>query len=129
MRGYIAMLATRQEYRGQGIASKLVGMAVEKMIAKDADEVCPSIFRIHSQCANSDIRADRTGNRNRQHPITTNLRELGLFADQTFAPVLLEREHGIQTNIVSQAGDTVQAYVPARNVPRGRFYESVWANV
>lgn len=39
MRGYIAMLATRQEYRGQGIASKLVRMAVEKMIAKDADEV------------------------------------------------------------------------------------------
>lgn len=39
MRGYIAMLATRQEYRGQGIASKLVRMAVEKMIKKDADEV------------------------------------------------------------------------------------------
>ena len=34
------MLATRQEYRGQGIATKLVRMAVEKMIAKDADEVC-----------------------------------------------------------------------------------------
>lgn len=42
MRGYIAMLATREEYRGRGIASKLVRMAVEKMIEKDADEVCIS---------------------------------------------------------------------------------------
>ena len=42
MRGYIAMLATREEYRGKGIASRLVRMAVEKMIEKDADEVSPS---------------------------------------------------------------------------------------
>lgn len=33
------MLATREEHRGKGIASKLVRMAVEKMIAMDADEV------------------------------------------------------------------------------------------
>jgi ribosomal protein S18 acetylase RimI-like enzyme len=39
MRGYIAMLATRSEYRGQGIAGKLVRMAIDKMIEKDADEV------------------------------------------------------------------------------------------
>ncbi|WPH00174.1 acyl-CoA N-acyltransferase [Acrodontium crateriforme] len=39
MRGYIAMLATSQEHRGKGIASKLVRMAVEKMIEKDADEI------------------------------------------------------------------------------------------
>ena len=39
MRGYIAMLATKQEHRGKGIASKLVRMAVEKMIESDADEV------------------------------------------------------------------------------------------
>ncbi|KJY01390.1 hypothetical protein TI39_contig293g00014 [Zymoseptoria brevis] len=39
MRGYIAMLATRSEYRGQGIASKLVRIAVDKMIEKDADEI------------------------------------------------------------------------------------------
>ena len=42
MRGYIAMLATREEYRGKGIASRLVRMAVEKMIEKDADEVSSS---------------------------------------------------------------------------------------
>lgn len=39
MRGYIAMLATREEHRGKGIASKLVRMAVEKMKTMDADEV------------------------------------------------------------------------------------------
>ncbi|KAK1061246.1 N-alpha-acetyltransferase 30 [Friedmanniomyces endolithicus] len=39
LRGYIAMLATRSEYRGRGIATKLVRLAVEKMIEKDADEV------------------------------------------------------------------------------------------
>lgn len=39
MRGYIAMLATREEYRGRGIASRLVRMAVQKMVEKDADEV------------------------------------------------------------------------------------------
>ncbi|CZT14488.1 related to N-acetyltransferase [Ramularia collo-cygni] len=39
MRGYIAMLATREEDRGQGIAGKLVRLAIDKMIEKDADEI------------------------------------------------------------------------------------------
>jgi len=39
MRGYIAMLATEQQHRGKGIASKLVRMAIDKMIAQDADEI------------------------------------------------------------------------------------------
>ncbi|KAK5131568.1 hypothetical protein LTR08_000823 [Meristemomyces frigidus] len=39
MRGYIAMLATRAEFRGQGIATKLVRMAVTRMIEMDADEI------------------------------------------------------------------------------------------
>lgn len=39
MRGYIAMLATQQEYRGQGIASKLVRMSIDAMITKEADEI------------------------------------------------------------------------------------------
>ena len=33
------MLATHQEYRGRGIATKLVRMAIDAMIAKDADEI------------------------------------------------------------------------------------------
>jgi len=41
MRGYIAMLATQQSYRGHGIATKLVRMAVDKMIDENADEVFP----------------------------------------------------------------------------------------
>ena len=39
MRGYIAMLAVREEYRGKGIATKLVRMAIDTMIEREADEV------------------------------------------------------------------------------------------
>jgi peptide alpha-N-acetyltransferase/ribosomal-protein-alanine N-acetyltransferase len=39
LRGYIAMLAVREEHRGRGIATKLVRMAIDAMIARDADEV------------------------------------------------------------------------------------------
>lgn len=39
MRGYIAMLAVREEYRGRGIATELVRMAIDAMIARNADEV------------------------------------------------------------------------------------------
>ncbi|KAF2206730.1 hypothetical protein CERZMDRAFT_107984 [Cercospora zeae-maydis SCOH1-5] len=39
LRGYIAMLATREDQRGKGIASKLVRMACEAMIEEDADEI------------------------------------------------------------------------------------------
>ncbi|KAF7592799.1 N-alpha-acetyltransferase 30 [Aspergillus hancockii] len=39
LRGYIAMLAVREEHRGRGIATKLVRMAIDAMIMRDADEV------------------------------------------------------------------------------------------
>lgn len=39
LRGYIAMLAVKKEHRGQGIATKLVRMAIDVMIERDADEV------------------------------------------------------------------------------------------
>ena len=39
LRGYIAMLAVREEHRGKGIATKLVRMAIDAMIERDADEV------------------------------------------------------------------------------------------
>jgi peptide alpha-N-acetyltransferase len=45
LRGYIAMLAVREEYRGRGIATKLVRMAIDAMIERDADEVCTYLFR------------------------------------------------------------------------------------
>ncbi|KAI4281229.1 MAG: hypothetical protein L6R38_003858 [Xanthoria sp. 2 TBL-2021] len=39
MRGYIAMLAVKKEHRGRGIATKLVRMAIDVMIERDADEI------------------------------------------------------------------------------------------
>lgn len=39
LRGYIAMLATKTSHRGQGIATRLVRMAVEAMITQGADEI------------------------------------------------------------------------------------------
>ena len=33
------MLAVREEHRGKGVATKLVQMAIDAMIEKDADEV------------------------------------------------------------------------------------------
>lgn len=39
LRGYIAMLAVRSQYRGRGIATKLVSMAIDAMVEKGADEV------------------------------------------------------------------------------------------
>ncbi|EEP82019.1 L-A virus GAG protein N-acetyltransferase [Uncinocarpus reesii 1704] len=38
LRGYIAMLAVPEKYRGQGIATKLVCMAIDAMIERNADE-------------------------------------------------------------------------------------------
>ncbi|OJI83821.1 hypothetical protein ASPTUDRAFT_55820 [Aspergillus tubingensis CBS 134.48] len=39
LRGYIAMLAVREEYRGQGIATKLARMAIDAMVERGADEI------------------------------------------------------------------------------------------
>jgi N-alpha-acetyltransferase 30 len=39
LRGYIAMLATKEEHRGKGIATTLVSKAIDLMIEKDADEI------------------------------------------------------------------------------------------
>ncbi|KAI9707082.1 MAG: N-alpha-acetyltransferase mak3 [Candelina mexicana] len=39
LRGYIAMLAVKEEHRGKGIATKLVRMAIDAMIERDAEEV------------------------------------------------------------------------------------------
>lgn len=42
MRGYIAMLAVREGYRGKGIATELVRKTLDVMIDRDADEVLHS---------------------------------------------------------------------------------------
>lgn len=62
LRGYIAMLAVKKGHRGKGIATKLVCMAVDAMIAKDADEVgCIDFFVVGL----ADSFSDRSRNRNR----------------------------------------------------------------
>lgn len=50
LRGYIAMLAVREEYRGKGIATRLVRMAIDMMIEREADEVC-FVLLLCSACA------------------------------------------------------------------------------
>lgn len=55
LRGYIAMLAVREEFRGQGIATKLVRMAIDAMIERDADEVCVLPMESGQRCANLPI--------------------------------------------------------------------------
>lgn len=49
MRGYIAMLAVKKEHRGKGIATKLVRMAIDVMIERDADEVGFHL-PLHGEC-------------------------------------------------------------------------------
>ncbi len=39
LRGYIAMLATKDKFRGKGIATTLVSKAIDLMIERDADEI------------------------------------------------------------------------------------------
>lgn len=39
LRGYIAMLATKELYRGKGLARSLVSKAIDLMTMKDADEI------------------------------------------------------------------------------------------
>lgn len=42
MRGYIAMLAVKEQHRGKGLATKLVALSIDEMINRDADEVNPA---------------------------------------------------------------------------------------
>lgn len=49
LRGYIAMLAVREEHRGSGIATKLVRMSIDLMIEREADEVRTGRRRLGSR--------------------------------------------------------------------------------
>ncbi|AET41276.1 peptide alpha-N-acetyltransferase MAK3 Ecym_7457 [Eremothecium cymbalariae DBVPG len=46
-RGYIAMLAVNNGYRGRGIAKKLVTLAIEEMIRQGCDEIM-----LETECSN-----------------------------------------------------------------------------
>lgn len=95
MRGYIAMLATRAEHRGKGIATKLVRMAVDKMIEKDADEVRLALPSLSYRVL---IDSGGPGDRSRQHPVTSYLRKSRIPAHETVAQVLPQREYSLQTS-------------------------------
>jgi GNAT superfamily N-acetyltransferase len=113
MRGYIAMLATRKDYRGHGIATSLVKMAIEKMISEDADEVSNLISHYVVLLAYTDKYKDRSRNRSRQHPITTHLREPGLHSHKTTSSILPQRQHSIPTHSVPEARHPMEANVPS----------------
>lgn len=85
MRGYIAMLAVREEYRGKGIATRLVRMAIDIMIERDADEVEDIRPQLDPFCSNS---ADCSGNRSHEHGSNEALRETRISQEQE-APSLL----------------------------------------
>jgi GNAT superfamily N-acetyltransferase len=114
MRGYIAMLATRKDYRGHGIATSLVKMAIEKMISEDADEVCTVISYYTVPLAHTNKQTDRSRNRSRQHPIITHLLEPGLQSHKATASILPQRQHGIPTHSLPEARHPVEANVPSR---------------
>jgi GNAT superfamily N-acetyltransferase len=71
LRGYIAMLAVREEYRGRGIATKLVRMAIDAMIERNADEVCGPPFHTSTSanrfCFFSPVATGRSRNRGHEH--------------------------------------------------------------
>lgn len=114
MRGYIAMLATRKDYRGHGIATSLVKMAIEKMISEDADEVIHLTSHYTVSLANTNKHTDRPRDRGRQHPITTHLREPGLHSHKATASILSQRQHSIPTYPVPEARHPLEANVPSR---------------
>ena len=65
LRGYIAMLAVKEEHRGKGIATNLVRMAIDIMIERDADEVY--IMLDFSGIIKAEIFLDSSRNRSHQY--------------------------------------------------------------
>ena len=103
LRGYVAMLAVREEYRGKGIATKLVRKAIDAMIERDADEVrsrpprwssATGLFKrhIHILTTPSLRFKDRLRNRNHQHSSHQTLRTARLLKKQAAAQILPQWE-------------------------------------
>ena len=92
MRGYIAMLAVKGEYRGKGIATRLVRMAIDVMIERDADEVENSYSQVNSLCSSI---ADCSGNRSHEYCCHEALRETRLSEEQEAPSLLPQREFSL----------------------------------
>lgn len=112
MRGYIAMLATRKDYRGHGIATSLVKMALEKMIAEDADEVSMDLQPSTSLLCSSLHVTDCPRNRSRQQALLAHLRKSRLHSHKAAASVLPQRQHGVQAHTIPETRHLLQAYLP-----------------
>ena len=79
------MLAVKEEHRGQGIATRLVRMALDIMIERDAEEVkLPLSKRTPTILIRSDCPGNRSHKRLRHDP----LRKTGLSQEQTPSPIL-----------------------------------------
>lgn len=86
MRGYIAMLAVKKEHRGRGIATKLVRMAIDVMIERDADEVRSVPLRRRTK--GTQQQSDCTRDRSHQHRGHETVRATGLSSKQTPSSLL-----------------------------------------
>lgn len=84
------MLAVKTDHRGKGIATKLVCMAIDAMIAQKADEVRTNDprFNIIHLVSFAKSASDCAGNRDGQRRVAETLRKTGLPEDKTIAPVL-----------------------------------------
>lgn len=95
LRGYIAMLAVNKEFRGRGIATKLVRMAIDAMIERDADEVYsflishPEIFLLLMSIL------DCPRNRDHQYRRDETLRAPWLPPQQATPPILFKWQLGL----------------------------------
>jgi len=81
MRGYIAMLAVKEHYRGKGIATNLVKMAIKAMIERGADEVLFMLTEGGHRGLMKRGRIGGVGDRNHQYRCHEALRRTGVFAE------------------------------------------------
>lgn len=72
------MLAVREEHRGKGIATKLVRMAIDMMVEREADEVGASPRDLFVVLLDAKRRPDRTRDRSHQHCCHEALRAAGI---------------------------------------------------
>lgn len=112
LRGYIAMLAVREEYRGRGIATRLVRMAIDAMIERGADEVCSSfLYTNWLEFVADGMLTGRPRDRNLQHGRHQAVPAPGLSPQQAPAPLLPQRQLGLPPRPVSQGGRRVHPHV------------------
>jgi GNAT superfamily N-acetyltransferase len=104
MRGYIAMLAVTEEYRGKGVATKLVCRAVDAMVERDADEV-PLLLPPMKEADRQFL--DRTRSRSHQHSGDEAVRTARLSEKQTTSSILSQWQFSLQIHAISERESSV----------------------